>query len=98
MSGSRQISPTGSAARAAAIFLPAGPTDPVVLGGGTAAPVVAAFLANAALLGAPLAMLLAGLLGIGGATRVQFSPPQRKPSTQPLISSWSVPVGVMVEL
>ena len=33
--------------------------------------------------GAPLAMLLVGLEGIGGAIRVQVSPPQRKPSTQP---------------
>ena len=31
----------------------------------------------------PLAMLLTGLEGIGPATRVQVSPPQRKPSTQP---------------
>ena len=46
----------------------------------------------------PLAMLLDGLLGIGGATRVQVSPPHRKPKTQPLISSWSVPIGVIVEL
>ena len=43
-------------------------------------------------------MLLAGLEGIGGPTRVQVSPPQRKPSTQPLISIWSGPTGVMVEL
>ena len=48
--------------------------------------------------GAPLAMLLAGLEGIGGPTRVQVSPPHRKPSTQPWISSWSVPTGLMVEL
>ena len=34
-------------------------------------------------LGPLLAMLLAGLEGIGPATRVQVSPPQRKPSTQP---------------
>jgi len=43
-------------------------------------------------------MLLTGLDGIGGATRVQVSPPQRKPSTQPLISNWSEPAGVIVEL
>ena len=43
-------------------------------------------------------MLLAGLDGIGPETRVQVSPPQRKPSTQPLISSWSEPIGLMVEL
>ena len=48
--------------------------------------------------GAPLAMLLTGLEGIGPATRVQVSPPQRKPSTQPWISSWSGPIGLMVEL
>jgi hypothetical protein len=47
---------------------------------------------------APLAMLLTGLEGIGPATRVQVSPPQRKPSTQPLISSWSGPIALMVEL
>ena len=35
------------------------------------------------LFGAPLAMLLTGLEGIGGPTRVQVSPPQRKPNTQP---------------
>ena len=39
--------------------------------------------APVALFGAPLAMLLTGLEGIGGPTRVQVSPPQRKPSTQP---------------
>ena len=32
---------------------------------------------------APLAMLLEGLEGIGGPTRVQVSPPHRNPSTQP---------------
>ena len=37
----------------------------------------------AAALGPLLAMLLAGLEGIGPATRVQVSPPQRKPNTQP---------------
>ena len=41
----------------------------------------------AVVFGAPLAMLLAGLEGIGGPTRVQVSPPQRKPNTQPCISS-----------
>ena len=45
----------------------------------------------------PLAMLLTGLDGIGGPTRVQVSPPHRKPSTQPWISIWSVPTGLMVE-
>ena len=64
--------------------------DPVVGG--------AAFGGAPAVLAAPLAMLLTGLEGIGPATRVQVSPPQRKPSTQPLISSWSGPAGVMVEL
>src|SRR5258708_7924139 len=99
MSWSKQISPTGSAGCAAvASFLPgilgAG-TDPVVFGAlpavaGAALAVAGAALAVAGVfgsapraLGAPLALLLAGLGGIGAATRVQVSPPQRKPSTQP---------------
>src|SRR5665213_257169 len=109
MSGIRQISPTGSVgATAVASFglglLGAGPMEPVVLG---AAPVVTALdlLATAldfpsvpVVLGAPFAMLLTGLEGIGPATRVQVSPPQRKPSTQPRISSWSVPTGLIVDV
>ncbi|CCE00271.1 hypothetical protein BRAS3809_3310001 [Bradyrhizobium sp. STM 3809] len=34
----------------------------------------------------PFAMLFTGLDGIGGPTRVQVSPPHRKPRTHPLIS------------
>src|SRR5580693_6140450 len=103
MSGSRQISPMVSAGLPA-VFCPA--TEPVVLTGAAAAAcfgavaAVAPFGAVAAVapFGAiPLAMLLAGLEGIGGPTRVQVSPPQRKPSTQPRISMWSGSVGVMVE-
>ena len=46
--------------------------------------VVGAVLGSAPVVfGAPLAMLLAGLEGIGPATRLQVSPPQRKPNTQP---------------
>jgi len=52
-------------------------------GGVVAAPVVVDGLGAFA---EPLAMLLTGLEAIGGPTRVQVSPPQRKPSTQPLIS------------
>jgi len=65
--------------------------DPAVFGaeglgaGGLAAPTVFGGAPFGA--GAPLAMLLEGLEGIGGPTRVQVSPPQRKPSTQPWISS-----------
>src|SRR5665213_3229951 len=102
MSGIRQISPTGSAgATAVASFglglLGAGPMEPVVLG---AAPVVTALdLASVpAVFGAPFAMLLTGLEGIGPATRVQVSPPQRKPNTQPRISSWSEPTGLIVDV
>src|SRR5205085_5522939 len=46
---------------------------------------------------ASMGKLLAGLDGIGGPARVQVSPPQRKPSTQPWISIWSVPTGLIVE-
>ena len=42
-------------------------------------------------------MLLTGLDGIGGPTRLQVSPPHRKPSTQPWISNWSVPTGLIVD-
>ena len=80
------MSPTGSA-EADFCVLGRGSTEPVVFG---AAPVVAgaAVRGNAPVVfGAPLAMLLAGLEGIGPATRVQVSPPQRKPNTQPCISS-----------
>jgi len=52
-----------------------------------AVPVVLGAAATPGAFGVPLAMLLLGLDGIGGPTRVQVSPPQRKPSTQPLISS-----------
>jgi len=58
---------------------------------------VAGFLGTLADFAGPLAMLLTGLEGIGGATRVHVSPPQRKPSTQPLISRWSASVGVIEE-
>ena len=63
----------------------AGFTEPVVFGCAGSAVVGAAVFGKApvGLFGAPLAMLLAGLEGIGGATRVQVSPPQRNPSTQP---------------
>ena len=72
-------------------LLAAGLMDPVVFGAAALGSAAAAF-------GVPLAMLLAGLEGIGPATLVQVSPPQRNPSTQPLISSWSEPIGLMVEL
>ena len=62
-------------------------------------PVLLAGALGAAPLAEPsLAMLFTGLEGIGGATRVQVSPPQRKPSTQPWISRWLASVGVIVEL
>jgi len=88
MSGSRQISPI-SPGWPEACFWPGtdfGATAPVVFGGAAgdgAAAVDGAFGNGLAPFGAPLAMLLVGLEGIGGPTRVQGSPPQRKPSTQP---------------
>ena len=54
----------------------------VVFGAGGPACTVAAF-------GEPLAMLLAGMRN-GGATRVQVSPPQRKPSTHDLYGTETV--------
>ena len=61
-------------------FKPVQTATPVVFG----APVVLALFGGApVLLGVLLAMLLAGLDGIGPATRVQVSPLQRKPSKQP---------------
>ena len=80
------MSPTGSAACApVAGFCPAfgaGFTDPVVFAAGSdVGPAV--FAGAPVVFGAPLATLLAGLEGIGPATLVQVSPPQRKPSTQP---------------
>src|SRR5882724_1371007 len=104
MSGSRQISPTASAGFAVASFCPgdlgAGLTEPVVLGAAKFAAGAAAVFGGSApvVFGPPLAMLLAGLEGIGPATRVQVSPPQRKPNTQPWISSWSGPAGRIVVL
>src|SRR3954447_2128288 len=112
MSGSRQISPISAgwaAAVAAGFWAGAAFGGAGLAGAGLAAPVVfgaAGAGAGAAVLGAapgapfgaPLAMLLAGLDGIGGPTRVQVSPPHRNPSTQPWISSWSVPTGLIVEL
>src|ERR1700694_975560 len=104
MSGSRQISPTGSAGFAAASFWPGGlgaaVTAPVVFCVADVAPGAAAVLGACAavVFGVLLAMLLAGLEGIGPATRVQVSPPQRKPNTQPWISSCSGPAGLIVEL
>src|SRR5258705_12311493 len=99
MSGSRHISPTESAGCAAvASFWPgglgAGLTEAGVFG--AVAVVVGGAVRGSApvVFGAPLAMLLAGLEGIGPATRGQVSPPQRKPNTQPRISSWSGPGGL----
>ena len=60
----------------------AGFAAPVVFGVAVVCPAVLD-AAPGAPFGAPLAMLLAGLEGIGGPTRVQVSPPHRKPSTQP---------------
>src|ERR1700730_14883012 len=103
MSGSRQMSPTGSAGCAeVASFWPDGLGAEVLVAVafGAAGGVVGAAVLGAApvVFGAPLAMLLAGLEGIGPATRVQVSPPQRKPNTQPWISSCSGPAGLIVEL
>src|ERR1700722_10713757 len=103
MSGSRQISPTGSdGCPDVATFWPAILAAGVLAAGGLGvaeAVAVAPVLGNAPVVfGPPFAMLLTGLDGIGGATRDQVSPPHRKPSTQPLISSWSGPVGLIVEL
>src|SRR5690242_20409339 len=72
--------------------------DAAVFGAAGFAAAGAGFAAAGAGFAAPLAMLLAGLEGIGGATRVQVSPPQRKPSTHPLISRWSASTGVIEEL
>jgi hypothetical protein len=75
MSGRRQISPTGSAEAVAcfgADVFAVGFAEPVILDGAVLDP-----------FGIPLAMLLAGLEGIGPPTRVQLSPPHRKPSRQP---------------
>ena len=61
----------------------AGLTGAVVFGAVAVVVEGTAGLGAPAVFGPPLAMLLAGLEGIGPATRVQVSPPQRKPSTQP---------------
>jgi hypothetical protein len=76
------MSPTGSPGCPPASFLPAAATDPVVFGA-VGAVAGAAVRCGAAVVLGPLAMLLAGLEGIGPATRVQVSPPHRKPNTQP---------------
>ena len=86
------MSPTVSPGWADAVFLSAALGTP-----GRAPVVVAAIFDASDAFAEPLAMLLAGLEGIGGATRVQVSPPQRKPSTQPLISRCSGSVGLIEE-